>query len=300
MPNLTISDIINQAKESQRDFQFSSKLQIIDKTINYTSSGKPYFILKMRDITGDLGNIKKWTESEEELNLYNNLFEIGNIIELNGQYQQTWNSIVINSARKLNENQFSLEEFVISPISNQERLIEKLNETISKITDKFLKSLMKNIFDDEEIKEKYYICPSSIIKHHSYSCGNLEHTLGMITAFENFIDFYQRNTKLNVDLIYTGIILHDIGKIFEYKIKNEVPSYNQDYALLDHINLGAQLITEYIKGIDGFPKDLENRIIHIILSHHGRKQWGSPIEPQFPEAEIVHYLDMIDSRFKSI
>ena len=300
MEYLTISDIISQAKRSQRDFQFNSKLQVIDKSISYTSSRKPYLILRMRDITGDLSNIKKWTENEDELNLYDKLFNIGNIIELNGQYQSSWNSIVINTAKKLNKNQINLEEFVVSPISNQERLIEKLNETLSKINNKFLKVLLKNIFGNIKIREKYFDCPSSISKHHPYRCGNLEHTIGMINAFENFIDFYQKNTELNIDLIFTGIILHDIGKIFEYKIKNEVPSYNKDYVLLDHINLGAQLITTYIKEIDDFPKDLENRIIHIVLSHHGRKQWGSPIEPQFPEAEIVHYLDMIDSRFKSI
>ncbi len=300
MEYLTISDIISQAKRSQRDFQFNSKLQVIDKSISYTKDKKPYLILRMRDITGELSKIKKWTENEDELNLYDNLFDIGNIIELNGQYQSNWNSIVINTAKKLNKNQFNLEEFVVSPISNQERLIEKLNETLSKINNKFLKELLENIFGDIKIREKYFECPSSISKHHPYRCGNLEHTIGMITAFENFTDFYKKNTELNIDLIFTGIILHDIGKIFEYKIKNEVPSYNKDYVLLDHINLGAQLITEYIKEIDDFPKDLENRIIHIVLSHHGRKQWGSPIEPQFPEAEIVHYLDMIDSRFKSI
>lgn len=300
MEYLTISGILKQAKESREDFEFKAKLQVIDRSIAYTSSGKPYFILRMRDITGDFPNVKKWTENEDELNFYDRLFNFGNILELKGQYQEKWNSVVIINAKELNENEFNLEEFVISIFTDQERLIEKFNEAISKVKNQFLKTLLNNIFEDDRIRKKYFECPSSISKHHPYRCGNLEHTIGMITAFENFTDFYKKNTELNIDLIFAGIILHDIGKIFEYKIKNEVPSFNKDYVLLGHINLGAQLITEYIKEIDDFPKDLENRIIHIVLSHHGRKQWGSPIEPQFPEAEIVHYLDMIDSRFKSI
>lgn len=300
MEFLNVSEIIGKAERSNKDFQFESKLQVIDKLISYTRNKRPYFVLRLRDITGEIPNCRKWTNDDDEFNFYNDLFDVGNIIKINGQYQCQWNSIIIDRVSILEENDFNLEEFVLFPIEDQERLIEKFNEIISQIKNNFLKNLLIEIFSNIEIKEKYCECPSSISKHHPYRSGNLQHTIGMLTAFKKFTDFYQRNTELNVDLIYTGVILHDIGKLFEYTVKNEVPSYNKDYALRDHISLGAQFVEKYIKEIKDFPKDLKNRILHIILSHHGRKEWGAPIEPQFAEAEIVHYLDMIDSRFKSV
>ena len=296
---LNADEILKTAKDIQGNFQFQSKLQVIDQTVATTSSGNPYFIMKLGDLTDSITNVKKWTNSTEEFNYYSKIFEIGNILEIKGEYQEKYHSAIINDVRKLNSDEFDLEDFLKLPELNEQKLYNDLSDTISNINNKFMKELLNKIFSEKNIKELFLECPSSILYHHPYKCGNLEHTMGMIMICKTYEEFYQRNTELDLDLIYTGIILHDIGKIFEYKINNGLPSLNKDYALLSHINLGDQIVTEYIKKIDNFPQDIENRIRHIILSHHGRKEWGSPIEPQFPEAEIIHYIYMIDSRFKS-
>jgi len=263
-----------------------------------TKYGKPYLILTLRDVTNNLRNVKKWLSDEKELEDQRKLFEIGNILEIDGKFEVNYKSVIIDNARILSSNEFNLDEFVILPKIDERELLKCLDETISKIRSELLKKLLDKIFSDIDIKTKFLECPSSVVKHHPYKYGNLEHTIGMIKIFENLEAFYNRNTNLDVDLIYTGILLHDIGKIYEYYIHNGIPKTNPEYSLIGHLILGDQLVLKFIKEIRDFPKDLENRIRHIILSHHGRKEWGSPVEPQFPEAEILHYLDMIDSRFK--
>ena len=296
---LKANEIIAKINEFQNDFTFKTKLQVSDQIISTTKYKNQYLTLSMRDITSELRKIKKWINEGEELDSLRELFDIGSILEIDGKYDKEYYSISINNARKLSSSEFNLEDYVKLPNINKEKLIEKLYETISKIKYIYLKELLKKIFNDDIIKNKYFECPSSIKIHHPYQCGNLEHTIGMITIFEKFVDFYERNTNLNIDLIYTGILLHDIGKIYEFVMYNGIPKKNMEYTLYSHLILGDQLISKIITKINDFPKDLENRVRHIILSHHGRKEWGSPVEPQFLEAEIIHYLDMIDSRFKS-
>jgi len=296
---LKANEIITKATKLQKDFVFKTRLQVLDQIIGTTRQGNPYLILPMRDSTSELRNIKKWINEGEQLESLRENFDVGSIFEVVGKYEKRFNSITINSAKKLSASEFDLSDFVKLPYIDEKRLIEKFFETISKIKNNYLKELLEIIFNEEEIREKFFECPASITIHHPYKCGNLEHCIGMITVFENFESFYNKNSNLDTDLIYTGIILHDIGKIYEYSIYNGIPNREVEFAMLGHHVLGDHLVLRFITGIRDFPKDLENRIRHIILSHHGRKEWGSPVEPQFPEAEIIHYLDMIDSRFKS-
>lgn len=296
---LKANEIIKKAMRSKEDFDFKTKLQVLDQIIATTRQGNPYLILIMRDSTSELRNIKKWINEGEQLKNLQDYFDVGSIFEVIGKYDKKYNSITIHSANKLKVGEFDLSDFIKLPFINEKMLVEKLFEAISKIKNNYLKELLEIIFNEKEIREKFFECPASITIHHPYKCGNLEHCIGMITVFENFESFYNKNSNLDTDLIYTGIILHDIGKIYEYSIYNGIPNREVEFAMLGHHALGDQLVSRFISGIHDFPKDLENRIRHIILSHHGRKEWGSPVEPQFPEAEIIHYLDMIDSRFKS-
>ena len=295
---LKANEIINKGSESRDNFHFLSKMQIFSQITSTTKNGKPYLVISMRDITGNISNIRKWIDNDDDLEKYREILKIGNVVEINGEFNKKYKNVIIISTKEIDPKDYELKEFVDLPFIDEDLLIKQLFDTISKIQNKYLKNLIENIFNDEEIKSKFFECPSAIKHHHPYRCGNLEHTIGMINVFRNFEDFYNRNTELNVDLIYAGIILHDIGKIYEYKIYNGIPMKTSN-SLIGHHTLGFQLVSRFINEISDFPNDLKNRILHIILSHHGRKEWGSPVEPQFSEAEIVHYLDMIDSRFKS-
>jgi 3'-5' exoribonuclease len=296
--HLTAEEILKKTKESRADFSFKAKLQVIKHIKKYTKNEKPYLSISFRDISGEIPNFTKWTNNEEEYQQEASRFEQGNIIEIAGTYKNKFGTVDINAYRKLDKSEFNLENFIKPSKIDSITLFDKIEEVVNKIQTPKLKELTLQIFSDEDIKKKYIECPSSIIHHHNYKHGNLEHTVGMITIFEQLISYYEGNTLLDIDLIYTGIILHDIGKIFEFRLNNGLPIINEEGNLFSHLILGDRFISEIIKSIDDFPKDLENKIRHLILSHHGKKEWNSVVEPQIDEAVFLHYLDMIDSRFK--
>ncbi len=295
---LKVNEILEKVKKASNDFSFKTKLQVIKHTKKFTSDGRPYFSLTFRDLTGELPNFNKWTNNEEEYQREMKKFELGNIIEFTGGYKVKFGSIDISEPKKLNRSEFNIEDFVKSIQLEKMVLFDKIESIIHSLKNVKLKELLEMVFSDEEIKSRYIECPSSIIHHHNYKNGNLEHTVGMINIFDSLVKYYERNTLLDIDLIYTGIILHDIGKIFEFCLNNDLPMKTIEGKLYGHLILGDQFVSKVLKRIDNFPKDLENRIRHLILSHHGKIEWNSVVEPQIPEAEILHLLDMIDSRFK--
>lgn len=295
---LKAEQIIERIKKESLSFQFKSILQVIDQSVSITKTGNPYIIVSLRDITDTLRNVKRWLNDEKELVAQQKIFEIGKILEIKCEYDKKYSSITVRDVKILPPNEYDLEDFVASPRINENDLIEYLFETISNIRNDKIKELLEEIFNDNDIKSRYIECPSSISKHHGYKHGNLEHSVNMIKLFKTLEDSYNRNTNLDVDLIYAAIILHDIGKIYEYSIYNGVPAIIPGSNLYGHLVLGVELVSKFMRRISEFPKDLKNKVRHLILSHHGKKEWGSVVEPQFPEAEFLHYLDMVDSRYK--
>lgn len=291
------NDLINKIRELNREFRFILTLQVRDFTQKIAVTGKPFLTLTLGDKTGTISNVKKFMDNASQLESIREKFESGNIIKFQGKFDPKW-GCSIETEQLLESDQYDIDDFYDNPEINTEELMEVIQETINNIQNDKLKDLLNNILSDESIKEKYITAPSSIKYHHSYRSGNLEHTVGMISVMKELVRFYSGDTQLDLDLLYAGIILHDIGKIYEYSIDKGFPTINSDYALLGHHSIGSELVSEYIENIDSFPKDLENRLRHLILSHHGKLEWDSPIEPQTNEALILHYLDMIDSRFK--
>jgi len=294
---LTANEIIEKAKESQTDFIFKARLQVVAQIEVPDRYGNPYLKLVLKDKTNEIRNVKKWISNDKELKNQRIELEVGNILEIHGEYNKRYGANITDT-RVLKPDEYNLNDFIDSIASNKDELVNYCFNIISTIKEQKLKQLLELILSDTEIRKKFIECPSSIINHHAYKHGNLEHTVGMLKIFEKLETHYNRDTNLNVDLIYTGIILHDIGKILEYQIYNNVPRYIKGSDFLGHLVLGVQLVSRYMNKIENFPKDLKNRIRHLILSHHGKKEWDSVVKPQFNEAIILHYLDMIDSRFK--
>jgi len=294
---LTADEIMEKAKESDTDFKFKAKLQVVEQIETPDRHGKPYLKLVLKDKTSEIRNVKKWISNDKELKNQRIELEVGNIIEIHGEYNIRYGSN-ITETRILKPDEYNIDDFIDSIATNKDELVTFLFNAISTIKEEKLRELLELIFADKEIKKMFIECPSSIINHHAYKHGNLEHTVGMLKIFETLETYYNRDTNLNIDLVYTGIILHDIGKIYEYQIYNNVPRYITGSDFLGHLVLGVQLVSRYMNKIENFPKDLKNRIRHLILSHHGKKEWDSVVKPQFNEAIILHYLDMIDSRFK--
>lgn len=179
-----------------------------------------------------------------------------------------------------------------------ENMLNELRKYIESLKNDHLKSLLKKIFYDEDFIERFVSTPSSIDHHHNYIGGNLEHTLNVVRICDSISKI---NKSLDRDILITGAMIHDIGKSLEYK-PHTLYEKTEEGILLGHIILGERLVRERIEdlrseGID-FPKDLNMIISHMILSHHGKQEWGSPETPKTLEALVLHYADLMDSQIK--
>jgi 3'-5' exoribonuclease len=294
---LTAEGILNKINISDDPFKFKTKLQVNSIKTLKTKKGRPYLVLSLRDNTNTIRNVKKWIEDNQSLNVQLLKLDLGAILEFQGYFDKIYGLNILNS-RLLNSNEFNLKDFVNLSDLNIKKLIDDLFNTISLIENIRLKQLLEILFSYKDIESKFISCPSSIKYHHSYKHGNLEHTVGMIKIFKQLITHYKGVSILDIDLVITCIILHDIGKIFEYTIYNGISKRLQLKPNKSHIVLGVELVLNTIKKIENFPNLLKEKIEHIILSHHGKRKWGAVEKPQLPEAKILHYLDMIDSSFK--
>ena len=297
--NTSVEDIIASAQASMTDFPVNGRFLITTMVEKIARNDKPYFNLNLKDKTGSL-SAKRFTRGEAEFESLKSIYLEGNIVEIEGVYQYDWDSVKINNERLLESYEVEPNEFEEPSDINLDELIATLMDTIESIQNQHLKQLLLLIFDDDEIREAYITCPASIGMHHSYKHGNIEHTVSMIKIFRTLEKNYGNAYALDSDLIYAGIILHDIGKIKEYSINNGIPQRNHGHGLIGHFSLGEQIVMEYIKQIDYFPEELAWKLRHLILSHHGRKEYGSPVGPQIPEAVILHLIDSLDAKFKEI
>ncbi|MBW1834704.1 MAG: CRISPR-associated endonuclease Cas3'', partial [Deltaproteobacteria bacterium] len=175
-----------------------------------------------------------------------------------------------------------------------ERLL-KLTETVETL---YLKNLLEAFWNDDEFVSKFKRAPAAKKMHHAYIGGLIEHTLSMARLADKIAEHYQY-IGIDRDILITGAILHDIGKIseFDYKVKID---YSDEGRLLNHIVIGVQMIEEKLKNIKNFPDEQALLIKHMIVSHHGTREFGSPEPPKTIEAVLLNYIDEIDSKVNGI
>lgn len=166
-----------------------------------------------------------------------------------------------------------------------------IKEYAARIKNPHLKKLIDLYFEDKEFVKDFKNAAAAVRYHHAFKGGLLEHTLAVTEICDAIFRVYH---NLNYDLLISGAILHDIGKIREYKTL-ATTEVTDEGKLLGHITIGYGWVLEKIKQIKGFPGDLRDRLLHIILSHHGQKEFGSPKRPKILEAFIVYYVDHMDA-----
>jgi 3'-5' exoribonuclease len=175
-------------------------------------------------------------------------------------------------------------------------MITEIEDTITEIQNEELKKLLIAFFNDEKFTEEFYNAPSAKIHHHNYFGGLLEHTAEVLKICKVSCEIFP---ELNKDLLYTGAILHDVGKIKTYDYDLVRIDFSKDGKLLDHLYLSCDLVNDKIKEI-GMSDDLASEVLHLILSHHGevKNGWGSPVNPQTAEAVALHNADNLDAKVK--
>lgn len=296
MGRITIEQIIEgNAANIISTFQIKQK-----EKKEYKSSTKAIELL-LSDNSGVLPSRKFISPGESIDKIFQDIKK-GDIYEIAGSYNSKYNSLTISSLKKIEE--FNLEDYITIPTIDDELLMEEIKSVIEELEDQDLKNLCEFVFQDDDFTKKFRLCPSAIKHHHAYIKGNLEHIVSVIKICKNLFDFYNhshnisQNPYINKDLILTGAIFHDVGKIFSYKEHNGIVSNTEEGAKISHVILSNNFLLKILDNFKDFPEKLKTDLLHLILSHHGKIEWGSPITPQTPEAEILHLADLIDSRFK--
>ena len=204
--------------------------------------------------------------------------------------------VVIKNMEPFSPDRVDPSDFLPQTSRDIEGMFERLVKRMDSITTDYLKALIDAFFKDKEFVNKFKTAPAGKKMHHAYIGGLLEHTLSMTSLADKIAGHY---SGIDRDLLLTGAILHDIGKIdeFEYQFKID---YSDKGRLLNHIVIGIKMVDDKLSGIEHFPEDQMLLLKHLIVSHHGTREFGSPEPPKTIEAVLLNYIDEIDSKVNAI
>ena len=283
-------------KEFKENDLVTSYGQLQSKQIRLKRNGDPYLRVVLADRSGRL-EARLWDGFEE----FDKEAQEGDFVKYKGLVQ-TYNGkkqAVVKQIRKIQpedaENGFDPEDLVPQTDQDVEGMWKSLNTQVQEhVSDPFLLELLTNVLAENEEAIKSY--PAGVEIHHSYVGGFLEHVLSLL---ENALFFAGRYPQLNKSLLVAGVVLHDMGKLEELSGPSS-PSYTDQGQLIGHVVLGYGLVQREVAKIPAFPDQLLMVLQHLILSHQGRPEWGSPQQPKTLEALILHYLDDLDSKLNRV
>jgi 3'-5' exoribonuclease len=264
-----------------------------EKAMPFTRTGTPYLRVRLTDRTGEIeGRI--WDGVEE----FADLFEREDFIRIKAQATSYQDQVQLNikSLTKTERGEVALEDFLPASEKDPEEMLAELIKIAEGIENRYLKELVMAFLGDEEFMTLFKRAPGAKRLHHAYLGGLLEHTLSVVKLIQEIKGHYE---GINHDLLLAGGTLHDIGKVNElsYDIAFD---YTDEGRLVGHIVMGTQMVEAKISQIKGFPKELAMLMRHLMVSHHGQHEWGSPTRPMTLEANILYYLDDLDAKVNGI
>ena len=280
----------NEIKENER---VESIFLVKQKSISFTKAGNPYLNLTLIDKTGEV-NGKVWEQAEKLAKL----FQKDDFVTIQSTAVTYQNSLQLNisSIIPLSPSEIDITNFLPQAKNDIEQTFLKLKAIIEEVSNTHLKKLLDLFIADDQLIKLFKLAPAAKKMHHVYLGGLLEHTLSLSNLILQISKHYE---GLNVDLLLTGGILHDIGKIHELTYSRSF-DYSDSGRLIGHITLGVEMINEKIRLIPDFPQELAVELRHLIISHHGEYQYGSPKRPKTLEALILYYLDDLDAKVEEI
>ncbi len=281
---------INEIKENDNVESF---FLVKEKSSGVTKTGNPYLKLKLGDRTGEIeGRI--WTNVEILLESFEK-DDFVNVKGKGGSFQEHL-QLNITYIERLNEEAILLSDFFPMSEKDIEGMFQSLIEISQQIKNPHLSQILQLFWEDKPFIERFKMAPASKWLHHSYLGGLLEHTLSVTQLVIKNTFHY---SGLDLDLLLTASMLHDLGKVDEISYHRSF-DYSDEGRLLGHIILGIERVENKIRQLPNFPKDLSTLLKHLLLSHHGQYIWGSPKRPMTLEAVMLHYLDDMDAKINGI
>lgn len=271
----------------------TSSFVVVSKQVKPKKTGEPYLALTLGDRSGHL-EAKMWDNVEEAMDG----FEQDDFIKIKGLINKYKNrfQITIHKLRRLGESEVEFADYLPKTTKDVGELWQTLAGFVATFQDPHLKALVEAFMADPEIAEAYRNAPAAKTLHHAFIGGLLEHVVSLFRS----CDLLCRNyPQVNRDLLLTGAFLHDIGKIHELTY-NRSFSYTTKGQLLGHMIIELEMLQAKVAQIAGFPEEFKILLEHLVISHHGHYEFGSPKLPMFPEALMLHYLDDLDSKMESM
>jgi len=271
----------------------SGAFLVQSKDIRQKKSGEPYLSLSLSDKTGEI-DAKMWDNVREVMDT----FDRDDFVSAKGRVQLYQNKpqFTIHKLRRLDEAEVDFADFFPASARDPEEMFAELREIVAGVGNPYLKALLDAVLEDEEIARRFRRAPAAKSVHHARFGGLIEHVLSLCALCRMAAGHYK---FVDLDLLLAGAVLHDIGKIYELSFRRSF-GYTSDGQLLGHIVIGLRIIGEKLQGIAGFPPRLRTLIEHMVISHHGALEFGSPKLPAFPEALLLHYLDNMDSKMENM
>ena len=270
---------------------------VTDKQLRANRSGNLYLQIELRDRTGSI-SARLWNAGE---NLFR-LFEVGDFLQVRGKVQMFQGAlqVILNHIERADSEKVDLADFLPHTEQDVSKLWERLRGTLLRLTNPHLRALAECFFMDDQFVAGFSRVPAGVRNHHAYLGGLLEHVVTLMDAAERVLPLYP---ELDRDLLLMGVFLHDVGKVRELTF-DKMFGYSDEGQLIGHLVIGVEMLNEKLSRVsdltgEPFPAELLLRLKHMILSHHGTYEFGSPRLPMTPEAIALHYLDNLDAKIHS-
>ena len=267
---------------------------VADKQLRANRQGNLYLNLELRDKTGTVG-ARLWNASESLARL----FEPGDFLHVRGKTQvfQGALQIILNHLEVVDPAQIEPEDFLPQSTQNVAKLMARLREILFGMNNPHLRALVECFLIDDDFVRKFTTAPAGIKNHHAYQGGLVEHVVNLLNVASRITEFYP---ELDRDLLLTGIFLHDVGKIDELSYDRAF-AYTDVGQLVGHLVIGVEMLARKVEQTteltgEPIPEELLLRLKHMIVSHHGSYEFGSPKLPMTLEAVALHYLDNLDAK----
>jgi 3'-5' exoribonuclease len=263
------------------------------KEIRQKRTGDPYLSLNLGDRTGDV-DARMWDNVGEVMET----FSRDDFVRVKGLYHVFQNrpQLTIHKLQRIDDAEIDPADFFPASDRDPEEMFAELREVVAGVGNPHLRGLLEAVLNDGEIARRLRRAPAAKSVHHAYLGGLLEHVLSLCRLCRFTAGHYRH---IDLDLLLTGAVLHDVGKIHELSYDRST-GYTTEGQLLGHIHIGLGMIAEKLRAFPEFPPRLRALVEHMILSHHGHLEFGSPKIPVFAEALLLHYLDDMDSKMECI
>jgi 3'-5' exoribonuclease len=273
--------------------QITSFFLVHEKEVRNTREGKAYLRLELGDRSGTI-EARMWDQFElaaKDINR-DDFVKVQARVELYKNRPQ----LAVLQLRLARPEEINLADYLPHTTADVEKMFVELREYAESIANPWLKKLVLNILSDPETARCYKRAPAAKVMHHAYLGGLLEHVVSLCGMARRVATHYP---ELDLDLLLTAAILHDVGKLEELCYERSI-GYTTPGQLLGHIVMELETVTRAMDKIEGFPAPLKTVVQHLLISHHGQYEFGSPKLPMIREAMVFHYLDDLDSKLAAV